>query len=840
MSGGVQQLFFLGLPDLNKLCSVSLSLQDEDEEPRSKQIKACRELVLLYSDLLASPALDSFTDITVVMAISFFQKGILQMFGQRRRLQLGGPQCVSPGVLQCCLSYSLITRLSPCWNKAGLFLIAGKDFLSENRRLNAVSMEMSTSEGQLCIGVETSSVRLPPTRLEDFDLPPLVLRRFLSDPQSVLDPSSTGGALWCHILPSMKKGQIITISRQMPRDGPFRTYRDLQNHWNRLYGYRLPELSEEQVVYCSVYFRLVGQRLFTYPLSCVRLQPVQRRPRVDLPAALGCFLSDVTDRLKSVCGFPARLTGKPRHHTANQSSDTVQVLRGEQVHLTSSSSSSSSSIRPGLPLLPPPRPVKPSSWPPLSQQEGGTLGNGSGFGSRLTKSQECRGDGPSSSFTSSSTSSSSPHVSFSFTISSGYLSDPPLSSSSSSSPPLYQPASPITTSSSTSSSCSLPLLQPASSLSSSSSSLQPASSVTSFSALPIFQPASSSSSTSSSSSSLPLYQPASSITSSSYSSSSLPLFQSASSITSSSSLPIFQPASSLTSSSSSSLPIFRPASSLSSSSSTSSFSSLPPPPPPVLPAPKLVPIFGNRCPSRQVNVALLRLQRQQREQLGGAGGGAERGRVTLPTFGRTTPASAPPSGSSLSAASLPAPPPRIIPRFNRGPRPPQPAGAPRVKHLPSLSPSSWSKPGLLLTTKPKPQSRTSPSSRSKPGLLLTTKPKPQSRTSPKPKPGSVSNTSSKTQPPAAPPEPPRPLTPTEGSSKKKTSSSSRGGVVFESKQNKSRSVIVDVEQMARSNQLSRLTSSSLLSWLRGRGVVVGAKHKKEELMLKVMGCLAEA
>lgn len=31
------------------------------------------------------------------------------------------------------------------------------------------------------------------------------------------------------------------------------------------YGYRLPELAEEEVVYCSVYFRLVGERLFTYP-----------------------------------------------------------------------------------------------------------------------------------------------------------------------------------------------------------------------------------------------------------------------------------------------------------------------------------------------------------------------------------------------------------------------------------------------------------------------------------------------------------------------------------------------------------------------------------------------
>ncbi|XP_044032109.1 mucin-5AC isoform X3 [Siniperca chuatsi] len=674
-----------------------------------------------------------------MVLIPFFQKGIVQVFGQRRGLQLGSPQCVFPGVLQCCLSYSLITRLAPSWNKAGLYLVSGKDFLTERGRLNAVRMELSTSEGQLCISIDANAVRLLPTtvrqqnnfhltwisfqylmyvHLEDFDLPPLVLRRFCGDPDSVLDPTSTGRAIWCHVLPSMKKGQIITISRQLPRDGPFRTYRDLQNHWNRLYGYRLPELAEEEVVYCSVYFRLVGQRLFTYPLSCIRLQPLQRCPRADLQGALGSFLSDVRARLQSVCGFPARLTSKPRYHTVSlNTAATVQVLSGEQINLTTSSS-----MRPVLTQLPappppPPRPVKPPfgsqppAWAPLSQQDGaqGPLGNGCGFGGRLTQSQGCRGDGawPSSS-------SSSSRVSFS--DSSGY---------------------------------------------------QSASSV------------------SSSSSSLPLFQPASSLTSSSSSSSTL--------------------------------------------SSSSVLSPLPPPSQtPVIPAPKLVPIFKNKCPSRHVNVALLRVQKQ-REQLGGAG--EERRRVTLPAFKKKTPATASSSYSlssvsSLSAASLPIPPLPTIPRFNRRPRShsgttPQPTGHPKLKHLLSLSPASKSKPGLILTPKPEV----------KPKSSLKT----NVRTS------CESNTAANSSRKAAPPEPPRPLTSSDVSYKD-TSTSSRGGVAFETKPKKSRSAIqdVDVEKMARSNQLSKLNSATLLSWLRGRGALVSAKHKKQELMLKVMACLAEA
>lgn len=44
------------------------------------------------------------------------------------------------------------------------------------------------------------------------------------------------------------------------------------------YGYRLPELEEGEAVYCSVYFRPLGEKVFTYPLNtdlCV-LEAAQR------------------------------------------------------------------------------------------------------------------------------------------------------------------------------------------------------------------------------------------------------------------------------------------------------------------------------------------------------------------------------------------------------------------------------------------------------------------------------------------------------------------------------------------------------------------------------------
>ncbi|KAM4718768.1 uncharacterized protein C18orf63 homolog isoform 2-T5 [Anableps anableps] len=708
---GPKALFFLGLPDLNQLVCVTLSLQEEDhQEPRTSQMKTCRELVLLFADVLACPALDSITDITAVVAIRFLQRGFLQAFAVRNRLQVGRPQRALPGDVQRCLSYALIGRLAPRWNKAGLYLIAGGDFLTQRGALSAVGLELSASEGRLCISMEANAVRTPPptvggpdggvgslgghldqnlclclSQLEDFGLPAPVLRRFCSDPDFILDPSSAGGPIWCHVLPSMKKGQILSIGRQLPRDGPFRTYRDLQNHWNRLYGYRLPDLEEQEAVYCSVYFRPVGEKLFTYPLSCIRLQPAQRCPRGPLQGALACFLSDITEPLQSVCGFPARLTSKPSYPAVGLSTAaSVQVLSSDQINLTTSTP-----IRPVLSQPPPSsRPEQPA-WIPLSQQGGAHPGNRSGNSLR-------RQEHWSSSSSSSSSQSQHSRLASSF----------------------YQH---------------------------------------------------------------------------------------------------FQPASSL--------PPHRQ-----------------PSPVPVNPTPKLVPIFRNNDPSRHINVALLRAQKQQSVRR------EETRRITLPVPVGSQPTAAASSSSFSAVSILPRPPPLIVPRFTHRPKTrsgviPQLSGLPRVNRISSLSPVSRVKPAFIIPSRIKPKAKSSrtseevgPEDTAVSELWKVPGPEsivPKSIMKTSRDAGPESNTGS---------EPTQPLM-AEGISNKETSISRKKKVAFELKEEKprkSKASVEDVEKMARSNQWARLSSASLLLWLRQRGVQLGSKHSKDELMLKVRSCLAEA
>ncbi|XP_036438464.1 uncharacterized protein C18orf63-like isoform X2 [Colossoma macropomum] len=326
MTGQSEQcLFFVSVPDLSRLCRVFLSFQNcsDEGELRNNQLKTCRELLLLYSGVVASPVLGSYGGINVIMAITFFKRGFVQAYAQTHGLQLGSPQRVLPDALQTCLSYTITARLAPNWNRVGQYLIAVP--------------ELNVNETQLWVSVKANTVRLPPTLLEDFDVPPLVMKKFLSSKEAILHTTVPNN--WCYILPSMKRGQIISISRKIPEECPFSSYSELQNHWTSMYGYHLPPLNKDEVVYCSVYFKLIGEKLFTYPLSCIRTQPVQILPRVDLQGVLGAFMSDLKSFLENICSFPAQMTNKPFYHTTKLSRPISQVPGAPPANLTTNTTS---------------------------------------------------------------------------------------------------------------------------------------------------------------------------------------------------------------------------------------------------------------------------------------------------------------------------------------------------------------------------------------------------------------------------------------------------------------------------------------------------------------------
>ncbi|XP_053803742.1 uncharacterized protein C18orf63 homolog isoform X3 [Vidua chalybeata] len=359
-----QSLFFVSLPELQKLCAatVTLSSQIPETEARTIQIKTCRQLLFLYQDILSAPVMGTLNQISVVMAIPFYETGICQAYVERHGATLEALQTVTPALLQTCLSYTLTARLAPRWNKAGHLLVQ--------------VIDLNVSERQLCISVEPCSIRLPPPELGDFDISANTVKLFDSNENTVIQQHSILSN-WCYVLPSMKMGQIINISHIIPPESPFRSYKDFQMHWKSLYGYILPEDLEETKIYLSVYFKPIGERFFTYPLSCIRSQPVQYFPRTDAESVVSSFLSDMKSNFSQLCGFPVKMTSKALYATKELSRASVHEIKPKHTKLDGEmvcvvSLTQAPPRKPTLPGIPSPCSTENSHWMERLIKEPGT------------------------------------------------------------------------------------------------------------------------------------------------------------------------------------------------------------------------------------------------------------------------------------------------------------------------------------------------------------------------------------------------------------------------------------------------------------------------------------
>ncbi|XP_053836730.1 uncharacterized protein C18orf63 homolog isoform X3 [Vidua macroura] len=349
-----QSLFFVSLPELQKLCAatVTLSSQIPETEARTIQIKTCRQLLFLYQEILSAPVTGTLNQISVVMAIPFYESGICQAYVERHGATLEALQTVTPALLQTCLSYTLTARLAPRWNKAGHLLVQ--------------VIDLNVSERQLCISVEPCSIRLPPPELGDFDISANTVKLFDSNENTVIQQHSILSN-WCYVLPSMKMGQIINISHIIPPESPFHSYKDFQMHWKSLYGYILPEDLEETKIYLSVYFKPIGERFFTYPLSCIRSQPVQYFPRTDAESVVSSFLSDIKSNFSQLCGFPVKMTSKALYATKELSRASVHEIKPKHTKLDGEmvcvvSLTQAPPRKPTLPGIPSPCSTENSHW----------------------------------------------------------------------------------------------------------------------------------------------------------------------------------------------------------------------------------------------------------------------------------------------------------------------------------------------------------------------------------------------------------------------------------------------------------------------------------------------
>ncbi|XP_019640134.1 PREDICTED: uncharacterized protein C18orf63-like [Branchiostoma belcheri] len=297
---GQALLFFSSLPDLKRLCVVTLTVKRVSKTSTSNgpatgkfqlQITKCRELIFTEAGILASPSVDDYDTINIIVQSSIYESGKLKPRFEKMNLSVSEVSDVTLSLLQSCLMYTMVARLAPNWNKVGDILVQGRDFLMCKGPMNAVKVQMTACADEVCMAVEAKTVKLPQTKIEDFAVDPQASWIFYNNPYAVISEHFIEDR-WCYVLPSNKKGQVISVTRQLPENCPFQGYKDLRRHWKNT---------------CDI----------------VELM------RTDSAAVAAAFLADLHARLPVMCGHVLRFTKKPLYTTARLREARQLVISGK-------------------------------------------------------------------------------------------------------------------------------------------------------------------------------------------------------------------------------------------------------------------------------------------------------------------------------------------------------------------------------------------------------------------------------------------------------------------------------------------------------------------------------
>ncbi|PSN32725.1 hypothetical protein C0J52_20408 [Blattella germanica] len=250
------------------------------------QIFKCRQLIFTEPEILASPVIGKELAVYIVMTEEFYKSSKLQTHLEKLNMNSSSPEPVTNLIYEACFRYTLIARISPLWNQIDNCLVQGRDFLINASFMNAIKFEMIIRDESMFLSVWPLRVKLPLMKKEHLDLN-----------QNSCDQ-------YVHVLPRMKKCYLRSISSDIPMTCPYKSYKELKRHWKNMYGYRLPE-DTDQVFYCSVSFSGFGSNLYTYPSVCVRRNNLLFLRHTDHMDILQNFLADINKKFPNFYLFMA-------------------------------------------------------------------------------------------------------------------------------------------------------------------------------------------------------------------------------------------------------------------------------------------------------------------------------------------------------------------------------------------------------------------------------------------------------------------------------------------------------------------------------------------------------
>ncbi|KAL3181271.1 hypothetical protein MRX96_008768 [Rhipicephalus microplus] len=281
--------------------------------------KIAQELIFRESHVTAAPVLQAPYSVMATIPKSLLDSEPFRQLLEAMELRVCSRQRAQPQDFQTCLTYTMVALVAPAWNKVGRYLCQGRDFLVADGVIPAVDWQILATKTKTELTLCGLGIRLRHMTLVDLLGTSKISHETwvqLRENEVAIEPME------CFVLPSMKIALATAVSFKLFSDCPFRSFKDLKKFWKNTehtpinsdllvqYGYRLPDQTEEMMIYVKVQFQTRRDHYYVYPILCVRPREAQSLARINPYPIIGSFLQYVKLRMGQLCGEPFSMVSR--------------------------------------------------------------------------------------------------------------------------------------------------------------------------------------------------------------------------------------------------------------------------------------------------------------------------------------------------------------------------------------------------------------------------------------------------------------------------------------------------------------------------------------------------
>ena len=282
---------------LEQILSFEVILSESELKPQF-QVILCKHLLFSEPELLGFPLKPADKSFVVCISKKSFSTKRIQNRLEKKKLKIERIKQASPETFLNCLCFTIFARFSPQYNCVGDYFVDGENFLWSESRLFAFTAEFSIIPNKVNIILKTYRISLPVLQLDQLNI--ANNRLVVYQNNKLIDYISQEhiGNRWCYVLPSLKKGCIVSIHKRFPTNNCFANYQALKLFWKNVHGYKLPE-SEKSIFFVNLSFGF-SKNSFLYPSCCIRFHEPIIFQRVNFPV-IENFCNLLREQFSSIC-----------------------------------------------------------------------------------------------------------------------------------------------------------------------------------------------------------------------------------------------------------------------------------------------------------------------------------------------------------------------------------------------------------------------------------------------------------------------------------------------------------------------------------------------------------